>query len=323
MKDHYRTLGVPENASEQDIKLAYRRLAKRFHPDVNAGAVGAEERFKEIAEAYDVLSDSILRTIYDQKRRRQNMFSGSFSFPNSQSKEEKKYPRRKEYSEEDLEFARRRHRKRNAENIIRRKKILKGMIVSFILFMFASAGFEYWIEQERIKASDDLARRLDSLMKKKSAQEKMEIENMDSPYDKLFGPGVYVFNSPCQFVIYVPFSDAVVCAVQNDPPYKTIRNEFIHAENGFVMKDMPEGSYSIKFYSGKNWDLNKKIPDGRKLGGFTKNEAFYKVQHRPYILKNTSRNSADTNTYDTIILNPSFLKLNPISRNEFFNPGEK
>lgn len=65
-KDYYRILGVDRNASEQDIKRAYRRLARQFHPDVNPGDKQAEERFKEINEAYEVLSDPAKREKYDR-----------------------------------------------------------------------------------------------------------------------------------------------------------------------------------------------------------------------------------------------------------------
>jgi DnaJ-class molecular chaperone len=65
-KDYYRILGVNRNASEKDIKSAYRKLARQYHPDVNPGDKKAEERFKEIGEAYDVLSDPDKRRRYDQ-----------------------------------------------------------------------------------------------------------------------------------------------------------------------------------------------------------------------------------------------------------------
>ena len=65
MKDYYQVLGVSRTASEDEIKKAYRRLAKQHHPDVNKGDSKAEERFKEISEAYNVLSDSDQRKKYD------------------------------------------------------------------------------------------------------------------------------------------------------------------------------------------------------------------------------------------------------------------
>ena len=65
-KDYYGTLGVAKNAAEKDIKAAYRKKARQWHPDVNPGNKEAEERFKEISEAYAVLSDAKKRKQYDQ-----------------------------------------------------------------------------------------------------------------------------------------------------------------------------------------------------------------------------------------------------------------
>jgi molecular chaperone DnaJ len=65
-EDYYSVLGVPRNAKEPEIKKAYRRMARKSHPDVNPGDKSAEERFKKIQEAYDVLSDAKKRAIYDQ-----------------------------------------------------------------------------------------------------------------------------------------------------------------------------------------------------------------------------------------------------------------
>jgi molecular chaperone DnaJ len=65
-RDYYDILGVPRDASEKEIKAAYRRLARKYHPDVNPGDASAEERFKEVAEAFAVLSDADKRTRYDR-----------------------------------------------------------------------------------------------------------------------------------------------------------------------------------------------------------------------------------------------------------------
>jgi len=67
-KDFYKTLGVPKDADDAAIKKSYRKLARVFHPDTNAGDVTAEERFKEVTEAYSVLSDPEQRRQYDSVR---------------------------------------------------------------------------------------------------------------------------------------------------------------------------------------------------------------------------------------------------------------
>jgi molecular chaperone DnaJ len=64
--DYYKVLGVGKNASDEEIKKAYRKLARQYHPDRNPGDKKAEERFKQISAAYDVLSDSDKRKAYDR-----------------------------------------------------------------------------------------------------------------------------------------------------------------------------------------------------------------------------------------------------------------
>ena len=67
-KDYYAVLGVPQDATEKEITRAYRKLAKQYHPDANPGNAEAEERFKEISAAYDVLGDAEKRKEYDEVR---------------------------------------------------------------------------------------------------------------------------------------------------------------------------------------------------------------------------------------------------------------
>lgn len=78
-KDYYKALGVPKTAKPEEIKKAYRKLARKLHPDANPDNKRAEERFKEVSEAYDVLSDEKQRKKYDEVRDLYG--SGGFRIP--------------------------------------------------------------------------------------------------------------------------------------------------------------------------------------------------------------------------------------------------
>ena len=75
-KDYYATLGVTKDATADEIKKAYRKLARKHHPDANKSDPKSEETFKEISEAYDVLSDDGKRKEYDEMRTYGASFGG-------------------------------------------------------------------------------------------------------------------------------------------------------------------------------------------------------------------------------------------------------
>ena len=76
-KDYYKALGVTKDATAADIKKAYRKLARELHPDKNPGNAEAEAKFKEVSEAYDVLSDDKKRKEYDEAR---SLFGGGGAY---------------------------------------------------------------------------------------------------------------------------------------------------------------------------------------------------------------------------------------------------
>lgn len=90
-KDYYKTLGVQPNASLETIRTAYRKLSKKFHPDVNSGDKFFEEKFKEIQEAYEILSDTSKRKQYDYKKanfNKSNNYNNQEHEDNLRKKEE-------------------------------------------------------------------------------------------------------------------------------------------------------------------------------------------------------------------------------------------
>lgn len=80
MKDYYSILGVSRNASQEEIKKAFRRLARQYHPDLNPGDKEAEEKFKKINEAYSCLSDPVKRTNYDRYGTAEGPMGTGFGF---------------------------------------------------------------------------------------------------------------------------------------------------------------------------------------------------------------------------------------------------
>ncbi|MFL5760462.1 MAG: DnaJ C-terminal domain-containing protein [Thermomicrobiales bacterium] len=87
-RDYYKTLGVESSADEKAIRAAYRKLARKHHPDVNRGEKASEEKFREVNEAYEVLSDPEKRKMYDRygadwQRYREAGFTGNESYPSS------------------------------------------------------------------------------------------------------------------------------------------------------------------------------------------------------------------------------------------------
>ena len=102
MKDYYYILGVKSNATSNAIKVAYRKLSLRFHPDVTGGDKFLEERFKEICEAYEILSDDNKRRVYHDSLLRFNQNKSSYSTTDSEvKKREEEFERKKRAFEEE------------------------------------------------------------------------------------------------------------------------------------------------------------------------------------------------------------------------------
>jgi curved DNA-binding protein CbpA len=318
LRDFYRILGIPDNATMADIKSAYRRLAKLYHPDLNPGSRQSEEKFKEILDAYTILSDEELRAQYDRKRKYGSSFGGEYSAPPHSAGDKRREAPRKEYPPEYIEMMRQRNRKRIVKQIQRRKKILRGMIITFILYLIATAVFESYIHQNK----PVVVINHEEKSKRDSINRTDVIQDLDSPYDSVFGPGISTWLSPNQLVVINPYTDAVICLVQSQPPYRTVRNEFIHAQTSFHMKDLPNGSYMVKVYAGSSWKDTIKVPDGRAIGGFSTKERFFSIRRDPVVLMKPTYANPNTRTTDTVRIDTSAPFIRMLTREEFFSPGD-
>lgn len=99
MENHYETLGISSSASSEEIRRAYRVLARRYHPDVNPGKPAAEERFKKIAAAYAVLSEPDKKRTYDEELERLFNADKEFGYRNFQESQRRQSSARKRYME--------------------------------------------------------------------------------------------------------------------------------------------------------------------------------------------------------------------------------
>ncbi|MEI9943783.1 MAG: J domain-containing protein [Chitinophagaceae bacterium] len=101
MTNCYKILGVKDFASAEEVKTAYRKLSKKFHPDVNDGDKFFEERFKEIQNAYEILCDSRRKEIHDSKLKSTFSGSGKFNFKENDKTESKEEPKKEKSTTEN------------------------------------------------------------------------------------------------------------------------------------------------------------------------------------------------------------------------------
>lgn len=131
--DYYQILGIDRTASEKDIKLAYRKLAKKYHPDKNVGDKEAEERFKQITEAYNVLSNASHKAIYEFSDNSPNQpWVNTFTFEESlkNSKNRKNKPGTFDYNKSNKQ-------KSNSK----KTRILAGVSVFIIVVILGSIAY--------------------------------------------------------------------------------------------------------------------------------------------------------------------------------------
>jgi hypothetical protein len=272
-KDHYKTLGVSRTASREEIKAAFRKLAKKHHPDKNHGNKAAEDAFKEIQEAYATLSDNDKRRNYDLKLKYGRDFSrSSYQGPSYQKATQysagKSQQRQKQTAADD--FARRQKAAAAEKEDALHTRI--GVITIIGVLITITIVFYSPLFDSKPKPADVALSALDP---QEQTPPPPSITNADSPYDLVFGESVYdTLSRNLLYLHNYGSCPAIVCIVENKAPFRTIRNEYIDKEVKFRLDGIPDGEYFIKVYFGNNWSPRGKLPGGTMAGRFLDEKGF-------------------------------------------------
>lgn len=324
-KNYYLILGVKNTACFDEIKAAYRTLAKKYHPDKNHGNKAAEEYFKEIQQAYAVLSNVEKRKKYDLKFSYSHTYSKQNAAPAGKSYQQEKQQTKQKTSPKQTKT------KPSKFDYTETWQILVSVGIALLLLYFIiSYNTEKSASNSYSLSKEDSVRVAELLIQasKPKAPEEQEPEsiNSDSPYSKIFGEEVYAIESKNNIVLHnSEQSEVVVCLVQSESPNKTIRNQYLEWGATFKFNNIPDGNYFLKVYFGTKWDEKKSFLfqnfTGKIKGGFSNEMGFVKLNAGKNVLKFKQDKIGTTQSYSAydIILNPLLVNQNEkIAAEEFF-----
>ncbi|HEY1039605.1 MAG TPA: J domain-containing protein [Bacteroidia bacterium] len=322
MSDHYSILGLTKSATTAEIKAAYRKLVKIYHPDKNPNNPEAVIKFRAIQEAYDVLSHSISRSKYD------NGFSAAaytYESPFSKTTQNKEQARTKRYTFTEEDLKRRQYYKEHYQqkpkskvNSEEQKKayneikyILVSVPITIALLFFIINVYKRGHPEETVKntpRADSILKRAQAYVEnqdkaiKDTAEVKEIVTTSDEPYAELFG-AAKVDKRTEQVVQVTNWSnrDAVVCIV-DAKTNKVVRHYFIADNFNLCFEYLPEGTYYLRNYLGKigSFEKDRMMSQGSSVGRFTDNEQYQEFKKETFTI--------DVNEFDTITKNILLIK---------------
>lgn len=287
-KDYYAILGVSKNADQETIKASFRKKAKLLHPDKNPQDETAEEKFRELMEAYEILLDPVTRKKYDQGIHYHEQFRQKTSTKNSQGQKQKAYTFTDEEYHQRQEMARKYREKlkrkiQEEEDSLPSYSDFKYIMLSiplaiallfFVINLTRSKNENRLSEQQLKQLSQPPAKKSNSAPNK-SPQEVIPFDMSISPLHSYFSAPVYDSLRGAVLRIENPKSDDVVVCLQNESSGKVIRNAYVNAGYFFLMDKIPSGVYSLRVMYGKKWDAANVIPtDSNRRGMFDSVHAY-------------------------------------------------
>ncbi len=258
LPDYYQLLQVSITATGAEIKTAYRRLAKLYHPDKNYGNAAAEEKFKQIKEAYEILINTQRRRKYDEKRNR-GITGTTTTF-------QKKSSGKKNYNFTETEAARRKYyqqhyktksthtpppAKKATQGLTEIKYILISVPIAVALLLLMIRLYEK--PKNEIKNKVSLS---DSLSVKTPLYIEPEISTSESPYQGDLGKNRYDSTSRLVIKLINKSGYDAIVFLQNDS-HKIIRHHFIENNYQLYLEKIPINTYHIYYWLGKQFSYKK------------------------------------------------------------------
>jgi hypothetical protein len=308
MSDYYSILGLTKSANSAEIKAAYRKLVKIYHPDKNPNSYEAVEKFRQIQEAYETLMDPILRSKYDGK----GSYNQYFSQASQQTKQQTASGRGKKYSFTEEDLKRRQYYKEHYKkqydaskkvNVAEEKKkynetryILFSIPLAIALLFFIINIYERSDKKQNKKDVKGSVIQKDTTFS--TSKDKIEkITTSAEPYKYYFGQNLIDRNSN-QVVQLNNYSgaDAVVCIVDS-LSNKVIRHYFIENSFNLYFEYLPAGKYYLRNYLGENFNTEVKIKGTEISGAFENEKQFQSFKEKIFEI-NLQKN--DTISFDVI-----------------------
>ena len=322
-KNYYIILEVKSTATFEEIKSAYRILAKKYHPDKNIGNKAAEEYFKEIHQAYAILSNPEKRKKYDlkasygsrtQPQQKSNAGGPQYTGNAYQFAQQQAQYQQQQYVQAKKRTAPEKEKVTEKENW----QILVSIGIALVLLYFI-------ISYSTEKTTPPITITVDKTEKAVEPEAQtveVPINNYDSPYTALFGEDIYDEKSKSSISFFNESqSEAIVCLVEKTAPNRTIRNIYMNSETEIKMNQIPDGEYFLKIYYGTDWNPGKTFSNQTIRGGFENDNKFITLNNGDdaLMMKKEKRGSLDSYSMYEIKISPDNKQdVKSISAEAFF-----